>query len=353
MSTEANATPTPTAGDFLAQDDAALAEQWGLSKPAEPEPVSAPDDTIAPVVEPAPTVEDIVPTPAPLPEELEPEPDGVVDIPPLERKPITDFMVLDAEGEVEIPDLKIKFKASGKEREYDLDHVVRLAQYGFANKEREEQVAAAKVFVQEVQQEKEQIAERLQQLESFYERVLNDPNFYDEAREIFQQRNSPEAKVQQLEQQLYQQQAQQAYVREANIVNAFIQKAVVPTTERLLTTCNTVSDNELIGQWTKLTAPLLVNGRVPTARLNEVNRLLNEDLTQWAESLHLERTSERQRQQVQTQRTQQQVTQAKRQAARAIAPQGRVPGADAQKPVKFKSADEWLSAAFGSTDNED
>jgi hypothetical protein len=87
--------------------------------------------------------------------------------------------------------------------------------------------------------------------------------------------------------------------------------------------------------------------------LNEVNRLLNEDLTQWAESLHLERTSERQRQQVQTQRTQQQVTQAKRQAARAIAPQGRVPGADAQKPVKFKSADEWLSAAFGSTDNED
>ena len=357
MTTPAQPTPSaPATADsqapvgakaFFQQDDAALAQAWGV-----------PDHMTTPRAEEAPeTVDDPLPPPPSEKGAAVAGEAGAVDLKPIDRKLMTEFSVLDNEGEVIIPDVKIRFKAKGETRELPIDHVVRLAQFGYANEEREQQVLAARKFVAEAEQEKTTYLNQIQQYEQSYERLFNDPAFYEEARLAFLSQNTPEMRAQRAEQQLHRERQALAVQQEQQEVAVFTQQALVPAITKLLADNPHVNEHEVIGRYTELTAPLLVSGRVPRSRFAQVQRLVQEDLAQWVEQKHVEREIEKRGQVEKTQRAEaeaaKQVAATKRQASRLFAHQG-TPSANPNgpiKPVKYTSAKDWLQATFA-TPNE-
>lgn len=332
--------PTPTvqeplsAREFFNQDDAALMASWA-TKPEE----AAPTEQPAAPVEQAPT-------------EQPAAPQGEVELPPLKRAPMTQFSVVDDQGELEIPDVMIKFKAKGEDRELPLDHVVRLAQLGYTNEEREQQVLAARKFVSEAQERESQYQQQVQQYESYYQRIFSDPNFFEQARDAFFQQNTPEARAQRAEQEAARLRAEQGRQSETHQITNFVASVLVPATEQLLQAYPEVSQTELVGRYSQLTAPLLVQGRVPVQRLAEVQRIVQQDLKDWVERTHVERLTAKQAQERKSQQATAQVAQTKRAAARIFSQPGGV-GQPPAKPVKFSTAKEWLNSTFNPGQNED
>lgn len=332
---------TVSAREFFNQDDSALGKEWGVPLPQ---------------AEAAPEVADVEEVPAEtVPTDSEGSEAGAapeapaatdqVEVPKAERQLMTEFKVLDQEGELEIPEIEIEFKAKGEVRKLPLDHVVRLAQFGFANEEREQQVIAAKRFVSEAQQKEVEFQKLVQQYEGYYDKIFNDPAFYEEARLAYLNQNSPEARAQRAEQQLQQISVARQNEQEKKVIAGFVEQTVMPAMSRLLSENPLVNENELIGRYTALTAPLLVNGRVPLTRLREVAHLVQSDLSTWAQQTQYERTLAKQTSERQAAKATQQVAAAKRQAARVFAQPGTV-AQPTSKPTKFNSAREWLDATL-------
>lgn len=336
-------TPAPenqSARDFFNQDESVLVKEWGIPTPDA--------ETETPELTPV----ESVPSPDEGPEEgaapvsAAPEP-AEVEVPKVERKLMTEFKVLDQEGELEVPEIQIEFKAKGETRKLPLDHVVRLAQFGFANEEREQQVLAAKRFVTEAQQQTDELQKFIQQYEGYYDKIFNDPAFYEEARLAYLNQNSPEARAQRAESELARVNQAKQLQREEQTVAGFVQQTVMPAMTRLIQENPLVSDTELVGRYTMLTAPLLVNGRVPLHRLREVEHLVANDLSTWAQQQQYERTLKQQSTTRDQARATQQVAATKRQAARVFSQPGGVPE-PAPKPTKFDSARDWLNATLPS-----
>lgn len=332
--------PKPeSARDFFNQDDSVLIKEWGVQTPQE----GAPE---APAIEEPIklTPVETVPTDSEG-SEAAPADKAEVAVPKVERKLMTEFRVLDDEGELEIPEIQVEFKAKGEVRKLPLDHVVRLAQFGYANEEREQQVLAAKRFVGEAQQKEAEYQNAINQYEGYYEKIFNDPAFYEEARLVYQQQNSPESRALRAEKALAAERQQKVYAREEETIAGFVQQTVMPNMTRLLEENPMVNQTELVGRYTMLTAPLLVNGRVPLARLREVEHLVTSDLTTWAQQTQYERVTAKQASEREAAKATQQIAATKRQAARVFSQPGRV--AEPQtKPTKFESARDWLNATL-------
>lgn len=338
-----------SARDFFSQDDTELATALGVEVPDVEEGAEEVE---------APAIPGLIPPGAPPAAAPAPPAEGDVEVPSVaaDKKLMTEFAVLDAEGELEIPDVKIRFKAKGEQRELPLDHVVRLAQFGFANEEREQQVMAARKYVAEAEQRDQEYQNRTAQYESYYQRLFNDPAFYEDARIAFLNQNTPEARADRAENELRARDQQQAQQHASNTIDTFVQQQLVPTVKQMLTDNPLVNEYEVIGRYNELIAPILVHGRVPLNRLPFVQKLVTSDLADWAQRVHYERFIDKQKT---TQATQaataaatSQVAQAKRQASRVFAHQGAAAPADGgpQKPVKYTSAREWLDSTFGPTD---
>ena len=109
---------------------------------------------IADVTAPAPATEEApetVPSPDEGPETVA-MPEGWVPVPKVEgRELATQFTLRDKDGELEVPDLIIEFNANGKTRREPLDKVVRMAQFGVYNEEREQTVQQTKREMAETQ----------------------------------------------------------------------------------------------------------------------------------------------------------------------------------------------------------
>lgn len=337
------AAPTPpaqptedsSARDFFQQDDAALAAAWVPETLGEATPNEGGVELHLPEGDTTPA----------------PTPSAETELPTIQRTPMTQFTVMDAQGELEIPDINIKFKAKGEERELPLDHVVRLAQLGFTNEEREQQVLAARRFVSEAQDRESQYQERIQRYEQHYNRIFNDPNFYEEARVAFLSQHTPEARATRAEQENVRLRANNGRQAEDQQIHGFVQQVLVPATSSLLGANPLVSETELVGRYSQLTAPLLVQGRIPVSRLAEVQRVVEHDLKDWVERTHVERLTAQKAQERKSQQATAQVAQTKRAAARVFAPTGGVPS-DQAKPTKFVTAKDWLNSTFHVTDEE-
>lgn len=276
----------------------------------------------------------------------------VAEIPSLDRKPMTDFSVLDKDGELEIPDLTIKFKAKGEVRELPLDHVVRLAQFGFANEEREQQVLAAKQFVGEAQEREQVMQQTIDQYEQYYQRLFADPSLYEEARATFFSQNSPENRATRAEQELSRVRAAQAAERENSTIVGFVQQVLAPAATQLLKENPLVNEQELIGKYTQLTAPLLRNGRVPLQQLPVVQQLVANDLAEWVQATQLERATVQKTKDTETNKARQQAALAKRNTARVFSRAGGPPSSSPPKQKKFETAKDWMQATFGSPDED-
>lgn len=319
--------------------------------PAEPEPAPEmlPDgETVeevaeeleGDVVEGEPVEEE----PAPAPEGSAPE--GQTE---QERQLAAKFAIHDAEGELEIPDLYLSFKANNKDYEkVPLDKVVRLAQMGVYQHDREQQLAQREQHAQQAHLAANQLAQKVQQLESFYDRVFRDPSFYDEAQQLYLKQHTPESRAARAEAAERHAREQLSRQNEERFAATFVSQQLSPALERLTQQNPLVDVREVFGQFSYLTAPLLDRGRVPAGRLQAVAQLVQSELVPWVERLQATRAAEQQTHATQVAQAKQQAALAKRHLARRVAsPPGAAPGAPNDKPRDFESVSDWLEADMG------
>ncbi|MGJ0510192.1 MAG: hypothetical protein ACR652_24360 [Methylocystis sp.] len=360
------AEPTPTAQSQIRADDSAFMKQFGMESFLEkaddateaPAPVEAARKPKAKPAE-APPAE----TPAEVPAETPPAEEVPVETPPAEApaevpaaevKP-KDYKAFDAAGEIEVPDLTLTFTANGKEQKKSLDQVIALAQRGFYNEEREAQVTQTRAEAQRIQQENAALSEHVQNIQRDITAMLSDPQdaLYLDLKAKYAQANTPEAQLQRTRQQLETLQTSQQEAAMMAQVNAF----AAPLQEYLSGLPKqypTVSNEEIIGRFTVLTAPLLQAGRVPPSKFQQVAQLVDNELTPWVQHTHDSRSAAKAQQQATTQEQIKRETQvatsraviAKRQLTRALpntAGTSPTPLRDTPKAPKYEKAGDILN----------
>lgn len=282
--------------------------------------------------------------------------------PPAEPKgppappPITKFALKDGQGVLDEAEasqnLRLDFKANGKDyADIPLDKVVKWAQMGVYNEEREQQVAAARQFVTEAQEQISEKDTQLAEYDQYTRRLLADPRYFAEAQKVYIAENSPEARARRAETELQSIQAQSATSAEDQAIASFVASDLTPSVVSLTQKNPEVRYEEIIGRFTMLTAPLLVRGRIPTQYLSEVRRLVEHELTPWVEEQNSDRSRTKTTQIKQVESAQTKTALAKRQIARRVAP----PSASAPsqpKPKKYNTARDWLNDTLPLDNND-
>ena len=226
-------------------------------------------------------------------EESEPEVEAAseeyVNVPVLDDELATNFTLFDAEGELEIPDVIVEYKANGKVRKDRLDKVVKLAQQRFSpDPEAQEKT---NLVTQQRDQLEQQLIEREQQLV----RLLQEDEYYYNAREAFVQENSPELRAERAEQKVRNMQVAHEMSKIENEGGKFWEAELEPAIGMLADALPTVSSDELaqkcvqgIQQYMEL-AP---NGQpyVPSHKFDAVREYILEDLAYWAQLQHGKRS---------------------------------------------------------------
>lgn len=310
-----------TDADMVEPDDDAP-EPVALDQ-AEATATEAPDSPLVPDEDAEAEVEEPAVEAAKDPE-AEKEPEPAVEKP----KPITDFVVFDAEGEVEIPaDLKWKFKAAGSMRDLTTDKVVRLAQSGFYNEELQEQVREFREKEPALQQQVEEATALARRQAALIKEVMTDEEKYLARREQFQQAQSPEARAARAEARLREVEQREQVAEVHRHTEAFL-SSVGPKVDALVAQYDTVSEEEAAGWLAPQLKRLERHGVIPPERLRDVERLVTEDLAIWLGQRHESRTA-KQAQEAEARETsrklslrkvQVEAAKAKQQVARAVAP---------------------------------
>jgi len=345
--------PEKTAADFANADLDEFAAAVGIQLDTPPQPTPEPEPEAAPPTEEAPPAQK-EPTSAPetqVPKETPPalpEPEPV-------KPPLTKFSVRDGEGEIEVPqELRFSFKAAGKHYEdVPLEKVVLLAQMGVSNQEREAQVLGAKRFVAATQQENQALRSQIEEYEAYMGRVFTDPVFSEAARDNYSLSNSPEERARRAEGELRTERERQVVASQDNTRAQFAAQVLVPRVSSLLTSHPTLTQEELVGRYTMLTAPLMVRGAVPVERLPEVQYLVENDLAEWARDTHaLREMKEKEGDgagKAKVVAAQTEAALAKRKLARAVAPSSSSSSPlvrEPQKPKVYETAADWLHDAL-------
>lgn len=253
-----------------------------------------------------------------------------------------EFQVFDAEGELEIPDLKLKFKANGEERELPLDRVVKLAQQGYYNEEREEEVREFREAVPRIEEHITSLQEQNQMLLEGWKRVLEgDDDYLEGEREQYFRSTSPEARAERAEAQLRAIEQSKHVSREEQQANQFA-ASLAPQLEAIEQAATEVSFEEIIGRFNLLTAPLMVKGVIPPTKFRDVERIIGSELRPWVEARQEERTKTKQSATASATSATAKTAALKRQVSRAVMPQG-THAAEAPKAAKkYTSATDIL-----------
>lgn len=258
---------------------------------------------------------------------------------------VTQFSLFDEQGELEIPtNLIIKYKAVGKDYANPLDKVVQLAQMGHYNHEKQEQYTRTKEENAQLQSVLEEAEGMVKQYEMFFERIATDPKFYDDFVQLQQAQQTPEARALRAQQELQAERQKQAEQREVAQVGEFTNQQLVPLFILMREQYPTVTEDEILGRFGRLTAPHLVKGKIPVAKLSKVKDLVRDELAPWAQSLHVERSHEVERRNREVEAAKVAAAAAKRQVARVVAPSGSAPAAASKTKQSFKTAREWADS---------
>lgn len=224
-----------------------------------------------------------------------PLPDGYVKVPTVTDKLATDFILRDAEGEVEVPELMVEYKANGKVRKDRLDQVVKLAQFGVYNEERERKVQQAEASMQSLAGEKQQLAKLLEERESQLERMLMDDQFLMAVRDSYEQQNSPEARVQRAEEEARNLRIEREIAPVIAQNEQFNDIEVVPALETIVRALPSVTMEELEE---RLQMVAMANAEsaptgaryIPPSRFDAIRKYIVEDLAVWAQIKHARRS---------------------------------------------------------------
>ena len=284
------------------------------------------------------------------------------------KEPLAKFRILQGDAEVDVPaDVKIAFTAAGKERTESLDKVVKLAQVGFYNEEREQQIKQGKAELQTYQTQLEAVAEQYRQiagaaraLDEYYGKLFEDEDLYYAAREEFLKANTPEARLERLA-------AENALFREGKHPSQLQQQEASQHTEThqratqfvatlaarvgaIATQFPKVSQAEIHGQFGFLTAPLVAaaGGRISTPeQFAAVQQLVENELIPWAQHRHeqllgLESTASAAA--TREKEARKQLTLTRRVVQRHIAPRGARPTGGARPVEPLKPTDSAQTA---------
>jgi hypothetical protein len=223
-------------------------------------------------------------------------PDGFVAVPIVEDALATEFTLRDAEGEVEVPALIVEYKANGKVRQDRLDQVVKLAQWGVYNQEREAKVKEIEQQAEAVQTERAQIAERLAEREAQIERLLQDDEFLYAVREAYANENAPERRAERAEQQLQQWRLEQQVQAISTEGQTFYQGQIEPALSLIAERLPNVTMEELSDRMMYAMQAHVEPGPggvpyIPTSRYDAVKEYIVRDLAPWAQFEHQRRTA--------------------------------------------------------------
>lgn len=219
-----------------------------------------------------------------------------VDVPTLSKDDlVTEFSVLDDEGEIEAPAIKVKYKAGGKEREDRLDQVVKMAQLGVYNHEKQQQFEKMEQELPAYRQKAEEAVKLLQTREQQIERLLQDEDYLSAVRQRYEQANSPENVAKRAKQELERERAnfQMERVREkgTQFFNSEVKPALTTISEALPSV--TVDElSERMAKGLRMHTRMGPDGQpyIPPESYDEVRSYILEDLSYWAQIQHQKRS---------------------------------------------------------------
>jgi hypothetical protein len=222
-------------------------------------------------------------------------PEGYVAVPTVTDDLATEFALYDADGEVEVPNLMVEYKANGKMRSDRLDQVVKLAQWGVYNKDREEKVQQVEQVAQQVYQEREELAALLSEREEQIEKLLMDDDFLMAVRDAYGEQNSPESRAARAEQEVKDIRVQTQMTAIAEKGQVFYENEVMPALNMIVGALPSISVDELAEKFQMAMyahverAP---NGEayVPASRYEAIRQYILDDLAVWAQGQHSRRS---------------------------------------------------------------
>jgi hypothetical protein len=216
-------------------------------------------------------------------------PEGMVAVKTIADKLVTEFVVKDDGGEeVEPPALMIEYKANGKMRKDRLDQVVKLAQFGVYNQEREQNLLAQQ---DEMTKEVESIAEQLSVREDQLRKLLEDEEAYLKVRERYLLENAPERRVERAESEVKELRQKQVDERRVAQAEQFYVGTVIPSLEKIASEFPEVELEEVSAQFSAALVPVMKNGVVPAELYPQVEQYIETVLREWAEQKHTARVT--------------------------------------------------------------
>jgi hypothetical protein len=205
----------------------------------------------------------------------------------------TEFSLLDADGEIEVPNVTVRFKANGKMREERIDQVVKLAQFGVYNQEREEKIKAVESAVTE----RDQLAKLVEEREAQLERALTDPSFLAALQDAYERETSPEAEAKRARAETESLRTQQQLEKIQEVGQRFYETEVSPAFDMIAKAAPTVTVEELEEKFAMAMAAhaeQAPNGEpyVPPSRYEAVRQYIVDDLAVWAMAHHERRSKQ-------------------------------------------------------------
>lgn len=207
----------------------------------------------------------------------------------------TRFTLKDAAGgELAIPKgLMIEFPANGKTRAEPLDRVVKFAQMGVYNHEREQRIAQTESRAAEVETQYTELESRLTEREGQMERLLSDPAYLERALAEYGQLQTPEAREARLAREREEFHAEQQRTQLSAAGTQYFTTQVLPSVDMLVQATPHVTPDEI-------TARLMpfVNrqkghlGIVPPDRYDAISQHFLTEIVPWAQQLDEHRASE-------------------------------------------------------------
>lgn len=314
----------------------------------------------APVGDPAdaPTTDDAAPqvTPEVAPQETPQVEAAETPAPDVPKLP---FVVVNGEGtEVSPADLAamtVTLTANGREQKLPLADVVRRAQ---SEAGAQQTLRSVKQEAETLASDREALATQVEELREIALRLLDDDEYRFTLAQQKQDHMSPEKRAERAERELAaerqrqeQEQSHSAFQRRAE---AFAQQAVAPAISEIVTSCDLVSQEELLGRFTLDTAPILVNGVIPPERYDEVAAYLTGPFREFADTLQRQRSASADAtaaaQAAAELKAKREAQRLKNTTAAVARPVGSVPDTrDSAKPQieNVKDAQKYALAAFG------
>jgi hypothetical protein len=219
-------------------------------------------------------------------------PEGFVATKSITDKLATEFTIRDGDGEIEVPDVIIEYKANGKVRKDRLDQVVKLAQWGVYNQDK---MAEAEQSVAAERTEREQLAQALEQREAQLERLLQDDDYLAAVREAYERENSPERRAARAEEEVQSVRVNAEMERITTQGQQFYRDEVAPALQMIQEALPTVEVGEMeerIAYAMALHAAQAPNGQryLPPSQFPKLRDYLVKDLVFWAQMQHAMRT---------------------------------------------------------------